>query len=165
MPFSYDEENMKKFQDYIYNIKSKEYNDWENELSKYELDSEVEKSKKEALNNLINKQKYNVSLENIVDFTNFDLNKNMREINAHIMETIEKVIPTFIGGSADLSSSTKTILPNGGIFSKDKYSGKNIYFGVRENAMGAILNGISLANYKTFGSTFLTFSDYLKPSC
>jgi len=164
IPFSYDEENMKKFQDYIYNIKSKEYNDWENELSKYELDSEVEKSKKEALNNLINKQKYNVSLENIVDFTNFDLNKNMREINAHIMETIEKVIPTFIGGSADLSSSTKTILPNGGIFSKDKYSGKNIYFGVRENAMGAILNGISLANYKTFGSTFLTFSDYLKPS-
>jgi transketolase len=68
------------------------------------------------------------------------------------------------GGSADLFSSCKNYIEDGGVFSKDNYQGKNIYFGVREHAMGSILNGLSLCGYKAYGSTFLSFSDYLKPA-
>ena len=80
------------------------------------------------------------------------------------MNVISAFIDRFIGGSADLSSSTKTYLKNGGNFSPENYKGKNIQFGVRENAMGAMLNGIALTNFRCFGSTYLTFADYLKPS-
>jgi transketolase len=67
-----------------------------------------------------------------------------------------------IGGSADLSPSTKTRLtfPDAGEISCDSFGGRNIHFGVREHAMGAILNGLALAKLRAFGSGFLIFSDY-----
>ena len=80
------------------------------------------------------------------------------------MNVISAFVPNFIGGSADVVSSTKTYLKNKEDFSKDNYFGKNINFGVREHLMGAILNGYALTYYRPFGSTFLTFSDYLKPA-
>lgn len=74
-------------------------------------------------------------------------------------------IENLIGGSADLNASTKTYLKNGGDFSSQSTEGSNIYYGVREHAMGAIMNGISLhGGLRTFGSTFLVFSDYMKPA-
>ena len=88
----------------------------------------------------------------------------MRDINFQIMNVIEAFVDRFIGGSADLVTSTRTYLKNGGNFGKDNYQGKNISFGVREQAMGAMLNGIALTNFRCFGSTHLTFADYLKPS-
>lgn len=98
---------------------------------------------------------------------NWDFEKDMKEelrvTNQVIMNKISKMIHFLIGGSADLSSSTKTIL-DGDFILPSNYNKKNIYFGVREHAMGAILNGLSLSKFKVFGSTFLTFSDYLKPS-
>lgn len=68
------------------------------------------------------------------------------------------------GGSADLFSTCNNYLKDLGDFSSDNYAGRNIYFGVREHAMGAILNGLALVGYRPYGSTFLSFSDYLKPS-
>jgi transketolase len=67
-----------------------------------------------------------------------------------------------VGGSADLSPSTKTRLtfPDAGEISRDSFGGRNIHFGVREHAMGAILNGLALAKLRAFGSGFLIFSDY-----
>ena len=62
-----------------------------------------------------------------------------------------------------MATSTKTYLKKQGDFSKDNYAGKNIAFGVREQAMGAILNGMALSSMKVFGSTHLVFADYLKP--
>ena len=88
----------------------------------------------------------------------------MRDINFQIMNVISTFIDRFIGGSADVVSSTKTYLKNGGNYTADSYQNKNIAFGVRENAMGAILNGIALTNIRCFGSTFLTFADNMKPS-
>ena len=96
------------------------------------------------------KQEYRIDLSHLVFDSN--LKESLRVTNGKIMKEIEKKLPNFIGGSADLSSSTKTIINN------------NINFGVREHAMGAILNGLALSNYYAFGSTFLVFSDYLKPS-
>lgn len=87
-----------------------------------------------------------------------------RVINGEIMQELSRNIPSFIGGSADLSSSTKTYIDDAKDMLVDQYDGKNIWFGVREHAMGSILNGLSLYGFKTYGSTFLTFADYLKPA-
>ena len=88
----------------------------------------------------------------------------LRNINGIIMNEIANNYPAFLGGSADLSSSTKTYLNKFGDFSSTNYGGKNFWFGVREHAMGAFINGLALSGLRPFCSTFLAFSDYLKPS-
>ena len=89
---------------------------------------------------------------------------SLRELNEVVINRIADYIPEFIGGSADVASSTKTMLKNKGIFSKGNYGGRNIYYGVREHLMGAVSNGLALSNLRSFASTFLVFSDYLKPA-
>lgn len=102
------------------------------------------------------------------DSSNFKLDQRYKEelraSNHRVMNIINGKSHLFLGGSADLSSSCKTNLENSGVCSENNPIGKNIYFGVREHAMGAILNGMALSNLKVFGSTFLVFSDYLKPA-
>lgn len=88
----------------------------------------------------------------------------LRKINGMVMNEIANNYPAFLGGSADVSSSTKTYLDNFGDFSSENYGGKNFWFGIREHAMGAFINGLSLSGLRPFCSTFLSFSDYLKPS-
>lgn len=73
-------------------------------------------------------------------------------------------IPTLIGGGADLASSTKTVIGGSPNFQADERSGRNIWFGVREHGMGAMVNGMALAGLRPFGSTFLVFSDYMRGS-
>lgn len=87
-----------------------------------------------------------------------------RVTSGKILNEIAKQFPHFLGGSADVSSSTKTYLNDLGDFGRDNYLGRNIWFGVREHAMGAILNGLALSGLRPFGSCFLSFSDYLKPA-
>jgi transketolase len=71
----------------------------------------------------------------------------------------------FIGGSADLAPSTSTLIKGGGDIGKHAFKGKNFHFGVREHAMGGILNGLALyGGYIPFGATFLVFADYMRPS-
>lgn len=93
-----------------------------------------------------------------------NINEPLRVTNSKIMNLISNEIKYFIGGSADVSLSTKTYLLEKGNFSKDNYVGRNINYGVREHAMGAISNGIASCGIRTFNSTFLAFSDYLKPA-
>ncbi len=85
-----------------------------------------------------------------------------RDSSGKVLNAIAKNHPWLIGGSADLSPSTKTRLtfPDAGEIGRDSFGGRNIHFGVREHAMGAILNGIALAKLRAFGSGFLIFSDY-----
>ncbi|MBQ6323684.1 MAG: transketolase [Bacilli bacterium] len=87
-----------------------------------------------------------------------------RDTSQKILNYMSKLYPFIIGGSADLFASNKTYIKDGCNFQADNYLGKNIYFGVREHAMGAILNGLSLCGFRPYGSTFLVFSDYLKPA-
>lgn len=87
-----------------------------------------------------------------------------RVSNGEILNQINKLVPNLIGGSADLASSTNAYLKECGDIKDEHFDGKNIWFGVREHAMGAILNGLALNKFRPFGSTFLVFSDYLKPS-
>jgi len=71
-----------------------------------------------------------------------------------------------LGGAADLAPSTKTNLTfeGAGEFEAGHYGGRNLHFGIREHAMGAVLNGLALSKLRVYGSTFLIFSDYMKPA-
>jgi transketolase len=86
-----------------------------------------------------------------------------RDAGAKVMDAVKHHTPTMIGGAADLVESTKTEFKGGGVFSAT-HAGRNIAFGIREFAMGAIVNGISLHDgmLKPYGSTFLIFSDYMR---
>jgi transketolase len=86
-----------------------------------------------------------------------------RDAGAKAMDAFKRYTPTMIGGAADLVESTKTEFKGGGVFSAT-HAGRNIAFGIREFAMGAIVNGISLHDgmVKPYGSTFLIFSDYMR---
>lgn len=87
-----------------------------------------------------------------------------RSLSGNMINFLAKIMPNFWGGSADLGSSNKTVIKDGGSFSKNNYLGRNIHYGVREFAMAAIANGITLyGGTKTFVGTFFVFSDYLKP--
>lgn len=88
-----------------------------------------------------------------------------RDSSGQTINAIAKAVPQFFGGSADLASSNKTTMKEQGDFSSSDYSGRNIWFGVREFAMGAALNGMALhGGVKVFGGTFFVFSDYLRPA-
>ena len=87
-----------------------------------------------------------------------------RSTSGTILNMIKKAMPNLIGGSADLAPSNKTNMKNAGDFSKDNYAGTNLHFGVREQAMAAIGNGLALhGGLKAFVATFFVFSDYVKP--
>ena len=87
-----------------------------------------------------------------------------RNTSGTIINMIKKAMPNLIGGSADLAPSNKTNLKDAGDFSKDNYAGSNLHFGVREQAMAAIGNGLMLhGGLKAFVATFFVFSDYVKP--
>ncbi|HTO25761.1 MAG TPA: transketolase, partial [Gaiellaceae bacterium] len=88
-----------------------------------------------------------------------------RDAGAKVMEAFKHHLPTMIGGAADLVESTKTEFKGGGVFSAS-HAGRNIAFGIREHAMGSIVNAIGLhgGTVKPYGSTFLIFSDYMRPA-
>ena len=87
-----------------------------------------------------------------------------RSTSGTILNEIKKLMPNLIGGSADLAPSNKTNMKDAGDFSKDNYAGTNLHFGVREQAMAAIVNGIALhGGLRPFAATFFVFSDYTKP--
>jgi transketolase len=90
--------------------------------------------------------------------------KATRDTGSAVENAIAKHVPWFMGGSADLAPSTKTYIAGAGDFEADDYGGRNFHFGIREHAMGAILNGMSLSKLRVFGSTFLIFSDYMRPA-
>ncbi|WP_071396772.1 transketolase [Bacillus tuaregi] len=92
-------------------------------------------------------------------------NKATRDASGQVLNAIAEALPQFIGGSADLAGSNKTTILGQTDFSKNAYEGRNIWFGVREFAMAAALNGMALhGGLKVFGGTFFVFSDYLRPA-
>jgi len=88
-----------------------------------------------------------------------------RDSSAIAQNAIASHYPWMIGGAADLAPSTKTRLTfeAAGDFEADTYGGRNLHFGIREHAMGAVLNGLALSKIRAYGSSFLIFSDYMKP--
>ena len=89
-----------------------------------------------------------------------------RDASGQVLNALAENIPWFLGGSADLGSSNKTTLkfPGAGDFEAETPGGRNFHFGIREHAMAAIVNGLSLSKLRAFGATFLIFSDYARPA-
>src|SRR5256884_7306318 len=89
-----------------------------------------------------------------------------RDASAQVLTALARNVPWLSGGSADLAPSTKTrlTLPDGGDLTAETPGGRNLHFGIREHAMGAVLNGLSLSKVRAFGSGFLIFSDYGRPA-
>lgn len=88
-----------------------------------------------------------------------------RAASGTVLNWLAAAVPNLLGGSADLGPSTKTVLAGAGDFQRGSYGGRNLHFGVREHAMGAILNGLALfGGLRPYGATFLSFADYLRPS-
>lgn len=86
-----------------------------------------------------------------------------REVSGIVLQELEKKLPNLFGGAADLASSNKTHLKASERFAPGNYAAKNISFGVREFAMGARINGMTLhGGVQAFGATFFVFSDYLR---
>lgn len=105
--------------------------------------------------------------DDVFDSINFNVGDKIatRVASGKVLNVLKDKYPFLLGGSADLASSTGTLLKDAGEFLAPDYNGRNIYFGVREHAMGAILNGLALTgNIVPFGGTFLVFADYMRPS-
>jgi transketolase len=88
-----------------------------------------------------------------------------RVAGAEVLQPIANAMPFYVSGSADLHGSNKNYMKGVGDFSKNNYAGRNFYYGIREHAMGAILNGLGFYGlFRASGSTFLVFSDYMRAS-
>ncbi|MGV3075094.1 transketolase [Clostridium baratii] len=149
---------------YTENIKAKGEvleNKWNNLLEEYkevypELARELEKAIAGELT---------INLDEVLPTYDIGHSDATRNSNNEAINAIAKAIPYFLGGSADLAASNKTLIKDEGKFIVDSNSDRNIYFGVREFAMASILNGMALhGGVKVYGGTFFVFSDYLKPA-
>ena len=109
--------------------------------------------------------KYIEELESNEDFWKYEDKKNAtRASSGEVINKLKDIFPNLLGGSADLAPSNKTLMKDVEYFSATCREGRNIHFGVRELAMGGIMNGIAAhSNLRVFGGTFFVFSDYIKP--
>jgi transketolase len=138
-------------------------NDWNEKFNKYkkefpELAKEIESQIKGKTITSGNWR------EHLPEFTVSDGSIATRSASGKVLNSIAAYLPFLIGGSADLAPSNDTHLKDYSDFEPGNYGGRNFHFGVREHAMGAILNGLVLTNgFIPYGGTFLTFSDYMRP--
>jgi len=114
--------------------------------------------------NLIQKRELPENWDHLIPTFETGTKISGRVASGRVLNAIAANVPFMIGGSADLSPSTLTDLKNETSFQKNNFSGRNIHFGIREHAMGAISNGIYLSGLRTFNATFLVFSDYTRAS-
>ena len=133
---------------------------YENWQKKYE---ELDKNLKKDLETIIN-YKNPIKLKDIIYDSPSDMKEATRASSGKVLNAISDIYPFLIGGSADVCKSTNAKINSSSAFSNNYPLGRNINFGIREHAMGAIANGIALTGLTPFASTFFSFSDYLKPS-
>jgi transketolase len=163
IPFSMSSEASQEFRKKITDRSGKKYSDWTEIYSKY-MEASPENIKSELMNLSKNSLLIDIDLPKLMWQFDEEMKEDLRETNGKIMQVIADKIFNFIGGNADLASSTKAYLSKYPVYSSTSYAGRNIFFGVREQAMGAILNGLAVSGFRVFGGTFLAFADYLKPS-
>lgn len=160
-PFYVTKDSMIYLHDKIVNRMKPEINAWNENMNT------VRMSTSENLNNILNMLENNQNIINF-DSSKYQINVNYNEelniSNYKVMNLFANSTNLLLNGSADLFKSVKNVIDNSPFMSNVTPLGRNIRFGVREHAMGAILNGMALSGLKVCGSTFLAFSDYLKPA-
>lgn len=153
IPFTVSNEIIEYFQNEINSRVEDNYNEFNQMLEKSE--------NKDIITRLINKD-YTLPLNNLNISVDDISDKSLRNLSSKIINSIDN--PMFIGGSCDLFTSCRTYQTDKGDFSSKNRNGRNIWFGVREHASGAIVNGLALSGLRPYTSTFLSFSDYMKPA-
>ncbi len=159
VPFYVSKEAATTFRDEIEKRCIPLYNEW---VSRYNAFMSNDSVNKKMLG-YIETGEFRINLKTIK--VNFEegQTEELRITNGKLLNLVGNLTPLIIGGSADVASSTKTYLTYGNDFKINDNKGRNIHFGVRENVMSSVLNGLALCGLRPFGSTFLSFSDYMKP--
>ncbi|MCK9235870.1 MAG: transketolase [Acholeplasmataceae bacterium] len=158
-PFQIPEEIYKHYRSKVMLRGQRAYRKWDKMMKDYAANYPEEYA---LLQTFIN-QKFTVNLDELQSLTEIK-SEATRNISGKVIDTLSKSHLNLIGGSADLTASTKAKGADGH-YSKDNRLGRNINFGVREHAMGAIVNGMVLhGGLKVFGGAFFVFSDYMKPA-
>lgn len=135
---------------------------WNRSLEEYKLKYPKEYS---LFNSIINGQFNNDWLEHLPKFDNYQEKIATRVASGKVLNAAAIDIPALIGGSADLAESNNCDIKSSKSFSAENKGGRNIHFGIREHAMGAVLNGMAIyGGVIPFGATFLIFSDYMRPA-
>ena len=161
LPFTVAKEPAGYIRDQVIKRGTQKYSEWEKTYAEYKgtLNPDLIKSYANLEFNNISIDLTKLNIE--IDYENKEL---LRDSNKRVMNILSSLVDNFIGGSADLANSTKVYIDNKGDLSSKNYLAKNINYGVRENAMGAISNGLALSGFRPYASTYLAFSDYLRPS-
>lgn len=160
-PFYVTKDSIIHMQSKITERMKKEFDHW----TRIMCDMRMSKSDNlDAILKMLEKHENNISFDSSKFKVNDNYNEELRISNYKVLNLFAKDSNLFLNGSADLFTSVKNVIDNSAIMSHVTPEGRNIRFGVREHAMGAILNGMALSGLKVCGSTFLTFSDYLKPA-
>ena len=155
IPFTVSQDVKDSFEEMINERNLEIYNKWKENIDTLDDD------KKLLLSKIIN-FKDPVVLSNIFYEMSEDHKEATRESSGKVLDSIKDILPLLMGGSADVSGSTKALIKNSD-YSKDNRLGRTIHFGIRENAMASIANGLALTGITPFISTFFAFSDFLKP--
>lgn len=158
-PFDVDPDVYAHYHKHVYERGLKEYEKWQSMAETYK---EKHRPEFEMFERFI-KEDYKLQYD---DLPTYNIGESIatRQVSGELIKVLSEKYPNLIGGSADLSSSTKA-KGEGGDFTKDRPEGRNINYGVREHAMAAINNGIALhGGLRVFSGGFFVFSDYMKPA-
>ena len=161
IPFTVLKEPASYIRDQVVNRGIKIYDDWKKLYEEYKKilqPNQITEIENININNL------SLDLSKIEIPIDYEKKELLRDSNNKIMNIIASNVYNFIGGSADLSLSTRVYLENQGDITYNNFIGKNITFGVREHLMGSVINGLSISGFRPFSSTYLAFSDYMKPA-
>lgn len=158
--FYVNDEAIKDFRKRVLDRSSYKYEEWSHNYKLYV--DEVLKGDRKKIDYLF-KNEVNIDLLRLYWDLDINSKQELRISNQMVIDKISSVLPNFVGGSADLASETYAKISKSITVTDGRYNGKNISFGNRESAMGAILNGLALSGFRPFGSTYLALSDYVKP--
>lgn len=153
-PFHFDEEDYSEWNN-VNSHKQEIYNLWKNEFDS------INSEDKKFLDKISTDKMLDILSQ--ISLTNYKT-ESTRKSSGKVLELLQKTNEKIICGSADLSESNSILNFFSKPITKDDFSGNFIHFGIRENAMAAIMNGLQIENFKCFCSTFLVFSDYMRPS-
>lgn len=154
-------EDVKSHMDKILKDSEEKEEEWKKKLEEYKVKYEEDGRKLEAWIS----GKLPMGFLESDEFWEFDKDYSTRVSSGHMINRISKEVSNFIGGSADLAPSNMTYMNDREDFDRDNYAGSNLRFGVREHAMGAIGNGMTLyGGLHPYVATFFVFADYMKPA-
>ena len=161
IPFTILKEPASYMRDTVVGRSIKIYQDWEKLINEYK---QILTPQQLLEINNINQNLVNIDLNRAEIPIDYNNKESMRESNHRIMNIIGNSVYNFIGGSSDLANTTRVYVDGADEIGYKKYTGKNIPFGVRDNFMGACLNGLAISGFRPFGSSLLVYSDSMRES-